>query len=754
MSLFHFSPLNYDLVQSTPSGSLNILWNQLNQKSIANSMMYMTPTFNFSIGYEYPEFGMFGNNLLNPLLAMQQTMQAFQNGSWMNGMNGMNNWGGWQMPWNTPWGTTPSGSSTSNSEYDALKALITKYKEIGTKNNSLSPSLLDKINNALNKSGKPEEKLEALRDLYKQLDKNKLEKALLELPEYKKMLDAAGYKFNGTNKEEDTKLKKELNSLEQDIKNKKGDNLVTVSGSENNPSILRIISYWNDTHKDDNSRGIIRLVANNLPSEESEMKLHKKGINNLAMSLINKVEDFKSEVDGDFSKLDEAKDNVSKALTTANEKFTKDNLLALAKEFDTLYAMLRMMEAERVRNTINTKYGFLNDISSTDKDIADDNLIVEDTKADLKNEGIKVDDIEIDTVPKEDVDDVSDVDDSDMTAEEKLDALKGKIAETDREGVYTTVQTSEHEPAKFYTFKEDKLVELKGVKSIDKDGNCTMADGSKKVQKDVETVEVSVQDVIDYNNTLKRVENLYGVKIYKCSTKLNGSTLYKSKGIQENGYSQYFIIKDNKLMRVVCDYVDKNGNVVINGVTKAAKDLTDDNFETISDSDIVTTNKKIEAEERKAQEENEELEAICKKEFKKVESEDGETIGNDIVDDLEWCTTDDEWVNACDNIKKIKKENIYSVIKGYEDDLNWGADHIIRQIRTENGREDTKKMELITHIINVVWEYCKENGTNSEEAFREFYKLKAEISKNPQQLITKETAEKLDRCILRIFGLN
>ncbi len=751
MSLFHFSPLNYDLVQSTPSGSLNILWNQLNQKSIANSMMYMTPTFNFSIGSEYPEFGMFGNNLLNPLLAMQQTMQAFQNGSWMNGMN---NWCNWQMPWSTPWGTTPSGSSTSNSEYDALKALITKYKEIGTKNSSLSPSLLDKINNALNKSGKPEEKLEALRDLYKQLDKNKLEKALLELPEYKKMLDVAGYKFNGTNKEEDTKLKKELNSLEQDIKSKKGDNLVTVSVSENNPSILRIISYWNDTHKDDNSRGIIRLVANNLPSEESEMELHKKGINNLAMSLINKVEDFKSEVDGDFSKLDEAKDNVSKALTTANEKFTKDNLLALAKEFDTLYAMLRMMEAERVRNTINTKYGFLNDISSTDKDIADDNLIVEDTKADLKNEGIKVDDIEIDTVPKEDVDDVSDVDDSDMTAEEKLDALKGKIAETDREGVYTTVQTSEHEPAKFYTFKEDKLVELKGVKSIDKDGNCTMADGSKKVQKDVETVEVSVQDVIDYNNTLKRVENLYGVKIYKCSTKLNGSTLYKSKGIQENGYSQYFIIKDNKLMRVVCDYVDKNGNVVINGVTKAAKDLTDDNFETISDSDIVTTNKKIEAEERKAQEENEELEAICKKEFKKVESEDGETIGNDIVDDLEWCTTDDEWVNACDNIKKIKKENIYSVIKGYEDDLNWGADHIIRQIRTENGREDTKKMELITHIINVVWEYCKENGTNSEEAFREFYKLKAEISKNPQQLITKETAEKLDRCILRIFGLN
>lgn len=751
MSLFHFSPLNYDLVQSTPSGSLNILWNQLNQKSIANSMMYMTPTFNFSIGYEYPEFWMFGNNLFNPLLAMQQTLQAFQNGSWMNG----NNWGGWQMPWNTPWGTTPSGSSTSNSEYDALKALITKYKEIGTKNSSLSPSLLDKINNALNKSGKPEEKLEALRDLYKQLDKNKLEKALLELPEYKKMLDVAGYKFKGTNKEEDNKLKESLRKLKRDlVDKKKGDELSKIASGVTSSSILRLISYWNDDHSGKNERGIIRMVANNLPAEESEMELHKDGIEKLTKALLNKADELIVEYDNAFSNLEKATDAVSDAMATVEKEFTQENLLALAKEFDTLYAMLRMMEAERVRNTINTKYGFLNDISSTDKDIADDNLIVEDTKADLKKEGIEVKDLKLDDIPEEDDAEVSDVDDSDMTAEEKLDALKGKIAETDREGVYTTVQTSEHEPAKFYTFKEDKLVELKGVKSIDKDGNCTMADGSKKVQKDVETVEVSVQDVIDYNNTLKRVENLYGVKIYKCSTKLNGSTLYKSKGIQENGYSQYFIIKDNKLMRVVCDYVDKNGNVVINGVTKAAKDLTDDNFETISDSDIVTTNKKIEAEERKAQEENEELEAICKKEFKKVESEDGETIGNDIVDDLEWCTTDDEWVNACDNIKKIKKENIYSVIKGYEDDLNWGADHIIRQIRTENGREDTKKMELITHIINVVWEYCKENGTNSEEAFREFYKLKAEISKNPQQLITKETAEKLDRCILRIFGLN
>ena len=760
---FHYSSLNYELTQSTPSGSLNILWNQLNQKSIANSMMYMTPTFNLSIGYEYPEFGLYGNNLLNPMLAVQQTMQAFQNGSWMNGMNNFFN--NWQMPWSNPWGT-PGGGSTSgsNSEYDALKALITKYKEIGTKNNSLSPTLLDKINNALNKSGKPEEKLEALKELYKQLNKDKLEKALLELPEYKEALEAAGYKFSGTNKESDTKLKKELNSMEQEIKSKKADKLVLTTVSENNPQILRIISYWNDTHSSKENRGIIRLVANNLPEAKEEQIKHKEGIQNLAMSLINKVEDFKSETDGSFSKLDEAKEAVSKALTEVNKEFTKEKLMVLADKFDTLYAMLRMMEAEKIRNTINTKYGFLNDISSTDKNIADDNLVIEDTKADLKKEGINVDDIETDEIPEEDVEEISDIDERVETAEEKVEALieEKELKNTEKEGVYTTTSTSSNEPAKLYMVKDDKLVELKGAKAIDKDGNCTMTDGSKKALNDVETVEVTAQDVINYNNTLERIDSL--VKdgtISKCSTKLNGSTLYKSKGRQESGRAQYFIVRDNQLMQVICDYVTKDGNVVINGEIKPAKDLTSDNFSTISNSDIVTTDKQKEAEERKIKEgkekkdaEEQKLEEIYKKEFQLHESEDGETYGNEIVDDLEWVTTQNEWDSAVDNINKINKDNVYSVIKGYEDDLNCGADHIIRQIRTENGRPDEKKMQLIVHIIDSVWGYCETYGTNSEDACRELYKLKVEIEKNPKQLIAKDIAEKLDSYILRIFNLN
>ena len=596
--------------------------------------MYMTPNFDPSIGYTYPEFGVWGNNLLNPMLAIQQTMQSFQNGNWMNGINS----GNWfnNMPWNNwnnPWGGgNNSGSTAGNAEYDALKALINKYKEIGTKNNTISPALLDKINAALNKSGKPEEKLEALKDLYKSLDKTKLEKALLELPEYKTMLDGAGYNFNGTNKEYDTKLKKELNSLEQDIKSGKGDLLAQISASENNAQILRIVSYWNDNHSDKENRGIIRLVAQHIPAEESERTLHIEGVKNLSMSLINKVEDFKGSVDGNFTNLDKATEELSKALTNATKapkEFTKANLEALADKFDKLYAMLRMMEAERIRNTINTKYSFLNDISSSDRDIVNDDLVLKSTKEDLRKEGISLDGVETDNVPTEEVEEVSDIDEVSETAEEKVEKLveKENLKQTAKEGVFQSVVTSSNEPAHFYTIKDDKLVELKDVKSIDKDGKCTMADGTNKTLEQVkaDAVEVSAQDIIDYNNTLTRVNELVKAgTLVKCQQQFGGAVLYRSKGKQENGNRQYFIVKDNKLMKLDCKYVTANGIVVGNDGSKTPfKDyIANGSFSTISDSNIATEDEQKKAEERKAEEaktQKEEEERKLKEKYEKLE---------------------------------------------------------------------------------------------------------------------------------------
>lgn len=708
--MFHYSSLNFDLAMSTPSGSINILWNQLGEKSKANSIMYMTPNFDPSIGYTYPEFGVWGNNLLNPMLAIQQTMQSFQNGNWMNGING----GNWfnNMPWNNwnnPWGGGNNGGSTAgNAEYDALKALINKYKEIGTKNNTISPALLDKINAALNKSGKPEEKLEALKDLYKSLDKTKLEKALLELPEYKIMLDEAGYNFNGTNKEYDTKLKKELNSLEQDIKSGKGDLLAQISASENNAQILRIVSYWNDNHSAKENRGIIRLVAQHIPAEESERTLHIEGVKNLSMSLINKVEDFKGSVDGNFTNLDKATEELSKALTNATKapkEFTKANLEALADKFDKLYAMLRMMEAERIRNTINTKYSFLNDISSSDRDIVNDDLVLKSTKEDLRKEGISLAGVETDNVPTEEVEEVSDIDEVSETAEEKVEKLveKENLKQTEKEGVFQSVVTSSNEPAHFYTIKDDKLVELKDVKSIDKDGKCTMADGTTKTLEQVkaDAVEVSAQDIIDYNNTLTRVDELVKAgTLVKCQQQFGGAVLYRSKGKQEDGNRQYFIVKDNKLMKLDCKYVTANGIVVGNDGSKTSfKDyIANGSFSTISDSNIATEDEQKKAEERKKEEaktqkeeEERKLKEKYEKKFEVHEVDGADQIGKDIATDLMGITDKDEWDTAVDNINKIDKENVYSVIKAYAAEEGWGTDNILEQIATEYGREKNSR---------------------------------------------------------------
>lgn len=769
--MFHYSSLNFDLAMSTPSGSINILWNQLGEKSKANSIMYMTPNFDPSIGYTYPEFGVWGNNLLNPMLAIQQTMQSFQNGNWMNGINS----GNWfnNMPWNNwnnPWGGgNNSGSTAGNAEYDALKALINKYKEIGTKNNTISPALLDKINAALNKSGKPEEKLEALKDLYKSLDKTKLEKALLELPEYKTMLDGAGYNFNGTNKEYDTKLKKELNSLEQDIKSGKGDLLAQISASENNAQILRIVSYWNDNHSDKENRGIIRLVAQHIPAEESERTLHIEGVKNLSMSLINKVEDFKGSVDGNFTNLDKATEELSKALTNATKapkEFTKANLEALADKFDKLYAMLRMMEAERIRNTINTKYSFLNDISSSDRDIVNDDLVLKSTKEDLRKEGISLDGVETDNVPTEEVEEVSDIDEVSETAEEKVEKLveKENLKQTAKEGVFQSVVTSSNEPAHFYTIKDDKLVELKDVKSIDKDGKCTMADGTNKTLEQVkaDAVEVSAQDIIDYNNTLTRVNELVKAgTLVKCRQQFGGAVLYRSKGKQENGNRQYFIVKDNKLMKLDCKYVTANGIVVGNDGSKTPfKDyIANGSFSTISDSNIATEDEQKKAEERKAEEaktqkeeEERKLKEKYEKKFEVNEVEGADQIGKDIATDLMWSTDKDEWDTAVDNINKIDKENVYSVIKAYAAEEDWGTDNILEQIATEYGREKEQQKELINHIIKAVLDYCELYGSNSPSAYKELEKYKNgitdEVFNSPEDKLRA-----VDRLILRVFGI-
>ena len=250
---FHYSALNHAVARGTESDSINILGNQLQEKMKADSMVYMAPIFDFSSSMTDLLSPFSFNSPLNVGANINAYLTAYQNGTWQcnQGFGGFN-FGGIGNGFNfgnmfgSNWGNfgnnNTNGTTTGSSELDALKALITKYKEIGEKNCSLSPSLKDKITNTLNKSGSTEEKLTALKDLYKILDKSKLEQAMLQMTEYKEMLTEAGYDFKSSNREKDAELKKQLNKLEQDIKGE-GKQLTLLTGGENDPSILRKISY-------------------------------------------------------------------------------------------------------------------------------------------------------------------------------------------------------------------------------------------------------------------------------------------------------------------------------------------------------------------------------------------------------------------------------------------------------------------------------------------------------------------------------
>lgn len=784
---FHYSALNHAVARGTESDSINILGNQLQEKMKADSMVYMAPIFDFSSSMTDLLSPFSFNSPLNVGANINAYLTAYQNGTWQcnqgfggfggfnfgnfggigNGFNFGNMFGG---NWGNFGNNNTNGTSTGSSELDALKALITKYKEIGEKNCSLSPSLKDKITNTLNKSGSTEEKLTALKDLYKILDKSKLEQAMLQMTEYKEMLTEAGYDFKSSNREKDAELKKELNTLEQDIKGE-GKQLTLLTGGENDPSILRKISYWNDTHKDANNRSILRLIAENIPSDSSKQTQYKIGVKNLSMSLINKVEDFKASASGEFTKLDKAKNEVSEALSKAQKDFTKNNITDLAKKFETLYAMLRILEAEKTRNAIKAKFSFLNNIASDDKDFVTDNLIVAETKADLKKEGISFNESDIDEIKQDAVEDYTDIDDKCDTPEEKVKALMADdtkaLAKTSKNGVYKSTATNTNEPVKHYVIKDDKLVELKGVRYIDKNGMCTKVDGKKvsleQAKKDA--VEVTAQDIINYKNTVDMVNKLVvnGTLMKPTFKGLPaGVTVYKSKGIPlGNKYRQYFVVKDGQLKQIDCQYCDTNDGkfVMSDGKKLSFNQLTDDNFTTVGESDIVTEDEnktKISSTtttDETPDTDNSKNDANYKEHIAKNKDR-AEKDGKEIKDKLaNWYTDDYDWRDASKAIRRIDKENIYTVISSYQSTSRWGADEIVRQIATEDGRSNDDKKALIIHIRDTVIAYAKEYGAADSESLEDLEKFGMAQIFTSTGTIDKSKAEELDTLILEVLGL-
>ena len=732
MSGFHFSSVNHAMVSENPGDSINLFWNQQMEKNRANAISFFTPNFDATIGFEYPEFGMFGNNLLNPMLAIQQTMQSFQNGSWMNGSNNFGGFGnfsgfgnfGFGSPWGNfqfPWGNNQGGTGKTAeeklqySQYDKMRKILNEYKKVATDSEKAY------IEEAMSKSGKIDEKIKALKDVVAKLNSSVIKESLLSLDPYKTQLIKSGYKVN--NNDADKTLKSNLKLAAADLKAGKVDTLTSsVITNDAEPNILNILSTWNDTHNTTSDRNIIRSVASSIPSKADEQTNHKKAVEHIAKSLVVYAENIKAgfDADVDFSQLDKSVEEVTTAWATASKSFTKDNVNKLATKIDDLYARLRLIEAEKIRNNIQKDYKFVNEM--TGKDIINDKLIVSETEKDLKSEGITPPSSR-DAIPSSQRDErvVSDLDDKPV--DEQIEGLvkDSEIKETNvKKGIYKS-RNSKDEKHHLYMKKDDKLVELKDVVSIDKDNNCKMKDGSTKKLVDVEKVEVSPSEIKQYNATLKKIEELKNNgKLVKCPTNLPtwnkaGVTLYWSKGKQANGAHQCFVVMGNELMQINCKYVDKNGKIVMeDGSTKDITQLTEADCTIANRSDVLATDEPKETkqkEEAKPKGASKNDDGIVIDENATAE-ESGKTVRERLYGDTS--ETDYEFIKKkIAQLDNYNAEEVVEFIEGYNDQkspiISWN-DELCAQISSENKFGWQRKDSCMRTIARAMLKVMDEAG--------------------------------------------
>ena len=702
MAGFHFSSINHAMTSENPSDSINLFWNQQMEKNKANASLFLTPNFDPTIGFEYPEFGTFGNSLLNPMLAIQQTMQSFQNGSWMMGSNyaggfnfpGFGNfgfgspWGNFQSPWGTQDGQGGAGQGKTAEEklqyaqYDKMKKILNEYKKVA------SDSEKAYIEEAMSKSGKIDEKLQALKDVSKKLDSSVIKESLLSMDPYKAQLIKSGLKV--AKNDADQNLKTNLKLAAADLKAGNAETLTSsVITNDAEPNILNILSTWNDTHNTASDKNIIRLVASSIPSKADEQTHHKAAVEHIAKSLVAYVEKVKSDLNTEnLSQLDASAEAVTEAWATASKSFTKDNVNKLAAKVDDLYARLRLIEAEKIRNNIQKDYKFVNDM--TGKDIVNDKLIVSETVKDLKSEGISIPsnrDIVPSGVRDERV--VSKLDDKPV--DEQIEGLKSEKmlkASKVHKDVYTS-NRSGYEPVHYYKKEGEQLVELKDVKSIDTKGVCTLRNGERKKLSEVDKVEVSPTEIETYKNSLDKIHQLKQEgKMDKCSTNLPswdkaGRTLYWSKGRKADGAHQCFVVLGNELMQINCKYVDKNGKIVMeDGSTKEITQLTEDDCTPVNSSEVLATDEPKPTKQTSSQAaqqtagskgntdnsyklSKDELELRNKIRTTAQEENGAYDLGYQVADDLIGVTNDDEYTRVKVTLTEINSENVIDFLKGY-----------------------------------------------------------------------------------------
>ncbi len=738
-----FSASNSAILCNNPWDEANMMWNLANERTQAARYMYCYPAADSSFGIP---FGLPSQNdcLLNPNLALEQAKYN-NNGNNIFGMSnvfGMGNNGfnfDMSNPWGTSFGNTQGGSSNPTTEtgmqVKKLKDLFNRIlkqdqalKKDG-KSSLLTDAQRERINKALKEGKTDEEKLEALQKMYKSFsDKKLFKKAIASDDDFRKQLKSIGYDFgsyetNAEKKDRKTKQKllediyTELNmntsKTETEGKNTNRVEKLASSAQAIGENIIEYTSLWNQSH----NKSMIDILAEKLPSSKSERVLYETAMTNLSNGLINKAKEVID--DKSMPKLEAAKTALSDALEAAKgDKLSKSSMEKVSKAFNALYAQIRMTEAARVNAAIKEKYGFMNEIDG--QKVFSDDFIKEDIKRALEKEGITdIPDVDISASEIEE-DNYTDIDDKCETPEEKVNSLieKNHIKKSSVANIYESKSQGEK---KFYTIKKDsdgeeQLVELKNVKSVAADGTCTLYDGTKKPASEVETFNVSAQNVVDYKKAMDKVNSLIASgSIYKIKADYEGHAVYASKGKDENGKQQFFVVKDNRFVEL-SDVEFKNNKLDTKG-----KSFDNAEVEEISDSQILTENKKEKkvANEKKSEEETNNGETAEEKIIK--EDNGAYDLGYDCAEDLIGITNEEEHERVKNALACVNKDNVLEFLEGYYSNST-GGNGLFLQLALESGDNGKFDNKLVNKVIRAALDAVPDDLKSTEE-FKEAQRI-------------------------------
>ncbi len=514
---YYFSTINRAMVSDNPWDSIGLSFALADAKMQAGASRFWVP--NFSCGWDWGSYSIpfTGQEFrLDPNFTLWEMQNQMQNGggfwgggnfsggmmdtfNWSSGMTpgmnggfngGIGGWptaggaggvGGWPTTgsaggvggWPTVGSAGGSGGKTDEqiqqeTEYKQYKDVLNQLKDLPDLDNTAKGI----IKNALSKGGKIEDKLNAVKDAFNKIPQNERKQLIKNavIKENCEELVKIGYNMESVNN--NAKTKNALNEYNRRIsfidefrsgieqQNADGSALSAISGQD---FIISCLSYWNDTYPD---LHIIKYLGSKIGNDETANKKYQGIVNKLCNGLNARAHQVAS--NGNFPQLEAARKALSDKLN--NLQATNESIEDIAPLFDELYAHIRMVEAQLVRNKAYEKYGFLG------ADTVPADILVSETKQDLEKENIKVslyDEIK----PKEKisvtVDHKSKLDGK-SAEEQKAGLVKdGTIKETKCEGLYET-NAGGAIGLKYYTFadKDGKEVfaEVEGIQSVDENG--------------------------------------------------------------------------------------------------------------------------------------------------------------------------------------------------------------------------------------------------------------------------------------------